>query len=85
MVEFFGFSSYCVEYECFVCMSGGPLRCLPFPIPRQGCLPGLCSKPSAEACPPPGFSARRLAPLQPPSSCAAGTPNSPPPTLLPMC
>lgn len=57
----------------------------PFPIPRQGCLTGLFSKRSAEACPPPGFPAHRLAPLQPPSSCAAGTPNSPPPTLLSMC
>lgn len=85
MVKFFGLSSYSVENECFACMSGGPPRCLPFPFPRQGCLPGLCSKPFAEVCPPPGFSARRLAPLQPPSSCAAGTPNSPPPTLLPMC
>jgi len=85
MVKFFGLSSYCIENECFDCVSGGTLRCPPFPFPRQGCLPGLCSKPSAEACPPPGFPARRLAPLQPPSSCAAGTPNSPPPTLLPMC
>lgn len=85
MVKFFVLSSYCVENECFACMSGGPPRCLPFPFPRQGCLPGLSSKPSAEACPPLGFPALRLAPLQPPSSCAAGTPNSPPPTLLPMC
>lgn len=63
MVKFFILSSYCIENERFACMSGGPPLCLPFPFPRQGCLPGLCSKPSAEACPPPGFSARRLAPL----------------------
>lgn len=55
MVEFFVLSSYCVENECFACMSGGPPRCLPFPFPRQGCLPGLCSKPFADACPPAGL------------------------------
>lgn len=61
--NFFDISLYSTENECFVCVSGGTPLCLPFPFPRQGCLTGLCSKPSAEACPPPGFPARRLAPL----------------------
>ena len=58
-------------------MSGGTPLCLPFPIPRQGCLTGLCSKPSAEACPPPGFPAHSLAPLQPPLALRRRNPEFP--------